>query len=46
MYFNPFPTPVCFKQTEICETVPTPPRAAGDRPRGSRYMVWIDTMDP
>ena len=43
---NPFPTLVTSDVTRICETVPTPPRAAGDRPRAPRYMVWIGTMDP
>ena len=43
---NPFPTLVLSDRTRICETVPTPPRAAGDRPRGPRYIVWIGTMDP
>ena len=31
--------------TRICETVPTPPRASGDRTRATVYMVWIHTMD-
>ena len=32
-------------ETEIYETVPTTPRAAGDRSRGPGYMVWIHTID-
>ena len=31
--------------TEICETVPTPPRAAADRPRAVGYLVWMRTID-
>ena len=44
--FNPFPYHLTLSVKSIYETIPTPPRAAGDRSRGPRYMVWIGTMDP
>ena len=43
--FNPFPYLVLTVRTRIYETVPTTPRAAGDRSRGPGYMVWIHTID-
>ena len=33
------------EMTRICETVPTPPRAAADRPRAPGYMVWMCKID-
>ena len=42
---NPFPALVISEMTRICETVPTPPRAAADRPRALGYMVWMRTID-
>ena len=43
--FNPFPFLPIAHSDRICEAVPSPPRAAADRSRGPRYMVWIGTMD-
>ena len=43
---NPFPAHlITLSVKSIYETVPTPPRAAGDRSRGPGYMVWIHTID-
>ena len=43
--FNPFPYLIISDMIRICETVPTPPRAAADRPRAPGYMVWMCTID-
>ena len=45
---NPFPTLIISEMIRICETVPTPPRAAADRLRALYaigYMVWMRTID-
>ena len=42
---NPFPYHVTSDVTFVGETVPTPPRAASDRPRAPRYMIWMRTID-
>ena len=44
--FNPYPLHFISDMKFVGETVPTPPRAASDRPRAPRYMVWIRTIDP
>ena len=42
----PFPYRVISDEmTRICETVPTPLRAAADQPRAPEYMVWMCTID-
>ena len=42
---NPFPFLVLSNRTRICETVPTTPRAAGDRLGATVGRVWMCTMD-
>ena len=45
-FFDPFPTlVVCLKQTRVCETVPTPLRAAADRPRAPGTVHGMDAYD-
>ena len=43
--FNPFPYHFPSDGKFVQDTVPTPPRAATDRPRALGYMIWMRTID-
>ena len=45
IFINPFPDLIISEMIRICETIPTPPRAAADRPSALGYMVWMCTID-
>ena len=56
MYYFPLPSPTAltlfpptldiYRDMEFGQdTVPTPPRAAADRPCALRYLVWMRTVD-